>query len=52
MKEEGVVWRMTIAAKFGTDERLWFTKVGTRSHGKSMWKKIGVGGDKFQECIG
>lgn len=42
---------MIVAAKFNTEERKWFTRLASRSHGKSLWKNIEARWEKFQSCI-
>lgn len=51
MNEEGALWRQIIAVKFGVDKRGWFTCMALWSHGKSLWKKIGAGKERFLNCI-
>lgn len=38
-------------AKYGRDDSKSFTKLGSRSHGKSSWKKIGLGWENFHKNI-
>lgn len=47
LKEEEVLWRRVIAPKFGVAERGWFNRMRLRPHGRGVWKKIGVGQEKF-----
>lgn len=45
------MWKRTIVAKYGRDNSECFTKVGSRPHRKSLWKKIGLGWENFQKNI-
>lgn len=49
--KKGVLWRKVMVAKFGIDERGWFTRVGLRPHGKGVWRKAGIDRDEFQAFI-
>lgn len=41
----------TFLAKYGRDNSGCFTKLGSRPHGKNLWKKISLGWENFQENI-
>lgn len=43
MNEEGELWRRVLEAKFGLDEKGWFTREVTKPHWKSTWEKIDEG---------
>lgn len=41
--EECAFWYRLITAKFGVEEKGWYTGGALRSHGRSLWKKISDG---------
>lgn len=51
MKERDSFSRRVIRAKFGTDSNRWYTRTSSRSPSVSLWRKIGIGRDEFQDEI-
>lgn len=51
MNEEGALWRRIIVAKFGVEGNGWFACTALQSHGKTLWKRTGVGKERFHKCI-